>query len=69
MLHYVVSLSIVLLACTEDHEGGSDEVYRTLLGQFQLDQIKITKEYQKLVAEKDVEVGSSVGTILPPHAM
>jgi hypothetical protein len=32
-------------------------VYRQMLVQFQLDQVQVTKEYQKLVAEKEGQVG------------
>ena len=37
-------------------EIGPEEGYKAALIHFQLDQIKVTKEYQKLLGEKDAEL-------------
>jgi hypothetical protein len=38
-------------------EIGPEEGYKAALIQFQLDQVKLTKEYQKVIGEKDAELG------------
>jgi len=38
-------------------EIGPEEGYKAALIQFQLDQMKLTKEYQKVIGEKDAELG------------
>jgi hypothetical protein len=40
----------------EDGEDPVEEGYKAALVRFQLDQIKVTKEYQQLLGEKDAEV-------------
>ncbi len=40
----------------DDGEGPLEEGYKAALVRFQLDQIKVTKEYQQLLGEKDAEV-------------
>lgn len=40
----------------EDGEEPMEAGYKAALVRFQLDQIKVTKEYQKLLGEKDAEV-------------
>lgn len=38
-----------------------EEGYKAALVRFQLDQIKVTKEYQQLLGEKEAEVQSQCG--------
>lgn len=41
----------------DDGEGAMEEGYKAALVRFQLDQIKVGKEYQQLLAEKHAQVG------------
>lgn len=40
----------------DEGEGPMEEGYKAALVRFQLDQIKVTKEYQQLLGEKEAEV-------------
>lgn len=42
----------------DEGEGPMEEGYKAALVRFQLDQIKVTKEYQQLLGEKEAEVSS-----------
>lgn len=40
----------------DEGEGPMEEGYKAALVRFQVDQIKVTKEYQQLLGEKEAEV-------------
>ena len=69
----LVALSLQLNTVTHAHthtagaageEEGPEDGYRQALVDFQLDQIKITKEYQKVIGEKDAEVSSPANSVV-----